>query len=514
MKRILVVVRASTVAQETESQRKEMEDFCLSLGYAADEIEYLITAGASARKANAKYLKMIEDIKRILSETEIRCLAAWHINRLGRLESYLMQLKEWLITHGIQLYIKNPSLKLLNDDGTVNNGTEIAFSVFSTLVKHDTEEMMQKFQRGKQRNREQGKRADGGVPWAMYVDEEGYFRVDENKAHHIQHIYDAYLQGESTSYLRQYLDENAGFSTSTNHIYRLLKNRRYVMIVGQETWDKVQSLLTSKQSRPTSMHSYSFGQQIIRCACCGRHYYKTGEVYSCVGNSTRAASGVAPCANYCHFNRNRMDCILMFCTMLWMMKYYKEESGKRELERKSQINDCDEKMMVLTTKIKACEDKIQRITEMYIDGNISKDVHARKTQETRSDVVSLSEEMKRLQQRRNALESLQIEQYKNVGEHYKDMINELNDETKKELYETVHKMVSEALLTVDGKYRIIRVQSKIYDDHRTFVTYGSGRAFRLFYCKRLEIKSGAEFATVRDKCKDVTNESNFKMKFN
>jgi len=68
--KILAIIRASTEHQETESQKKEVRDFILSLRgedskplFAEQEIDYIKVEGASARKMNDKYREMIREIK-------------------------------------------------------------------------------------------------------------------------------------------------------------------------------------------------------------------------------------------------------------------------------------------------------------------------------------------------------------------------------------------------------------------------------------------------------------------
>ena len=78
MKKILCVLRTSTIRQEIESQKSDMVNFLLSKGYQEEEIEWLISKGASARSINKAYLDMLETIKRTIQNTPtIKCCAVW-----------------------------------------------------------------------------------------------------------------------------------------------------------------------------------------------------------------------------------------------------------------------------------------------------------------------------------------------------------------------------------------------------------------------------------------------------
>ena len=49
MKKILCVLRTSTIRQEIESQKSDMVNFLLSKGYQEEEIEWLMSKGARSR---------------------------------------------------------------------------------------------------------------------------------------------------------------------------------------------------------------------------------------------------------------------------------------------------------------------------------------------------------------------------------------------------------------------------------------------------------------------------------
>ena len=114
MSKILAVIRSSSERQETESQKKEMIQFCIEKGYAEDEIKVIEVAGASARKLNKKYLDMLDSIKATIINEGFTCCAFWHLNRLGRNESKLVEMKDFFKKNKIQVYIKYPSIQLFH----------------------------------------------------------------------------------------------------------------------------------------------------------------------------------------------------------------------------------------------------------------------------------------------------------------------------------------------------------------------------------------------------------------
>ena len=134
--KILCIIRVSTDRQETDSQKKEMKEFCNENGFADNDIVYIEVAGASAVKENKAYLQMLEDIKTtIISDSSIKAAAVWHLNRLGRIESRLLQMKEFFVKNSIQLYCKTPNFTLLDSDGKESPAGSMVFSMFATMVK-------------------------------------------------------------------------------------------------------------------------------------------------------------------------------------------------------------------------------------------------------------------------------------------------------------------------------------------------------------------------------------------
>ena len=133
-KKILCIVRASTERQETESQKKELIEFCITKGFVEDEMEFIEVAGASARKLNKKYIQMLEDIKATLrTSPTIKAVALWHLNRLGRVKMCLTEMENFFVENKIQLYVKEgfdtPLLKTER-----NNGLKMVSKI--SLLKH------------------------------------------------------------------------------------------------------------------------------------------------------------------------------------------------------------------------------------------------------------------------------------------------------------------------------------------------------------------------------------------
>ena len=120
-KKILSLLRVNNNAQGFEPQRADMQKWLGSLGYQPDEIEWLECV-ASARTPNTEYSQMLDDIKRLTTDGGIKAVAG---------------LKMFLIEHQVQLLVKNPAIKLLNDNGAVSPAANSLFTECAKMA--DTE---------------------------------------------------------------------------------------------------------------------------------------------------------------------------------------------------------------------------------------------------------------------------------------------------------------------------------------------------------------------------------------
>ena len=197
-KKVIALIRTSTVQQEVESQKQEVLSLILSDGYTLDEVEIVGNKGASAIKIDEAYQNNMNKVYELIEKIpSIKAVYAWSIDRIGRNEEILFKLKNFLAQKKIQLVIKNPSLRLLEDDGTVNAGVELAFSLFATMAKQEMEQRKARFNRAKKRNAEAGKANRGlQIPFGYTINEESYFVINEEEADIIRLIFELHNTGK------------------------------------------------------------------------------------------------------------------------------------------------------------------------------------------------------------------------------------------------------------------------------------------------------------------------------
>lgn len=369
MAKAILLVRVSTTKQEITTQTKELVDYALSDGYNKSDLIIIEGVGASAIKLNNIYLAEIENLyNTIESDKSINAVYAWEISRIGRNEEKLMQIKNFLIAHKVQLVIKNPSLRLLNNDGSVNNGVELAFSLFATMSKQEMEIKKDRFARAKARNKAEGKYNGGRIKLGYKLNANKYFIIDEDKAQVVRQCFDWYLNGMSLKKIYDKLVDMGiyssllNFSTGGKRVGVLLKDKAYIgqglypQIVDVEVFNKVQEMLSILPK-----------------------WHDSKNIYYCKGlikDTTTGATLVARFATLVYYLRHKEHCIAL---NLNVMDFIAEYSANILLAHyncaKAQTNKNEYKLKVEENKniiaskqsqIKEYEKAIERAINMNI----------------------------------------------------------------------------------------------------------------------------------------------------
>lgn len=402
-KKILCVIRVSTDRQEMESQKLEMLDFCKSKGFRENSIEWLEAQGASARKLNKKYRQMIDDIKNYCTSGGIKNVALWHLNRLGRVDSVLTDMKNFFIETQTQVYVKEPTLTLLNEDGSVNSGTEIAWSIFATMIKQDTSELIAKLNRGREQNRKEGK-WNGGANGALYgycVDENGYIVPEPHEVKLINDLFRDYASGKYSirALAKEYRDrgitQRDGKKITDMWLAKLVKNetyigknelRKYRPIVPIDLWEKVERIRKENdlKIRTKESKNVNLAVKILKCKECGHNYVATRDKYTCYKRvmAHRFADG---CNNSVSVSIRIMDGVVWYVARQLHIDYMQSTDNKTIAQNEKKILIATEKRKESEKKINELTERYERVQDLYMNGDINKDRYNKQTAKIKAD---------------------------------------------------------------------------------------------------------------------------------
>ena len=398
----LVMIRASTEAQQIEDQHNEMVRFCTEEGY--DELVFVEDKGASAIKLNDQYRLMIEQVKEeIENDSSIKCFAVWELSRAFRNEAVYVEVKTFLLEHNVQFLCKNPYLKLLNPDGSLNTGMEIAMSLLSTLAKQEMELKKERFHRAKSAMWKQGKAIGGIIKTGYKVDGDGYIVPDEEVAPFVRLVFELYSTGKYS--VRTLYDEltERGFTTTYHIINKMVADKAYIdspypPLISKELWKKCEEVRKRNYLSIPKGKRNVFGSGIFKCSVCGRSMVAEAQQYRCWHHNKYSAP--PHCDNGLTIRVDNLDGLLWWIASKEEINYRMKLDADKKKQYEDEVLVLRQKVESAQKKLDSLEDKQARIKELYIDGVIGKEEYKNRSNKTLSEgkvyndtILSLNEKI-------------------------------------------------------------------------------------------------------------------------
>lgn len=456
--KILVFIRTSTDSQEIIDQKNEMRDYVKSMGYNEGDIVWLESKGASAIKLDNRYLNMIDVLKDYIKGNKIDCVGVWHINRLGRNDEILIELKNLFIKHRIQFICKNPSIMLLNPDGTVNDGAELAFSLFATMVKQDMMEKKAKFKRAKAEMARKGMYTGGrnAMKFGYKVDENKYFVPDEVESEIIKLIFQLYSTGDYSTYSlanelnsRGYTKRGKPFDAT--FVGNLLKsksytgqpdekwnNRVYPPIISEEIFEKCRSIADKNKIMLRQGKKMVLCSRLVKCNECDHAFVSSSNHFKCNG----ADKGI--CTNNITLKESVVDYIAWRIAFDEHMKYLIEVSENNTQTYNERLEVIDQKINTINNIIADSDTKKKRIVDTYLEGFIDKKERDLRLSKLQDDILIHQKDLSALNEEKSAILGLLENVSKEKDEWlYFDTLDAMNSGVKsdEDRYRIIHQHI-------------------------------------------------------------------------
>ena len=307
MKAILLV-RVSTKAQDFDEQEREIYNMAIKDGYLPEciipvcEKESGIKLAEEERAGLNKMKELIEE------DNDINCVYCWEVSRIARRKKINFSVLDYLTTHKIQLVVKNPSIRLFKDNGDIDEGAEMVFTLFSQMAESEMRTKLARWKRTKDAKRKESIYTGGWILYGYTVDETTKkLIIDEKQANIVKTIFALYLTGKysygslakelmQTGLLVGYtlltarkfisLTLNnlayAGLPSSTNKRNNVkTEGNIYPQLVTLEMINKCKEIAKSNTNKPKKQYNnYYFGKGLLRCPYCG------GIMFSIKNNNT------------------------------------------------------------------------------------------------------------------------------------------------------------------------------------------------------------------------------------
>ena len=376
---------------------------------------------------------------------EIDMILTKSISRFARNTVDTLNYVRMLKDKNIAIFFEKENINTLDMNG------ELLLTIMSSLAQQEVESLSQNVKIGLQMKMKRGEMVGfNGCFGYDYDPETKTISVNEDEAQTVRMIYDMYLQGYGTTTIAKRLIElgiknkKGEVSWHTHGVMGIIKNEKYKgdillgktfttdpiskrrlanfgeenqyyirdhhePIVSREIWDEAEKIrkkraknkvveTTGNRERYTRQYAFS---SMCECAYCGhkltrrtRHSSSIYEkpVWQCM-NATK--NGIANCPNCKAIDEAILEGAFLdafrllagnFDDVLDVVLSYVEESANNDdnIRRKQQIDK----------DISALESKKSRMTDMLIDGTITKEVYDEKLVEFTRKLHTLSDKRK------------------------------------------------------------------------------------------------------------------------
>jgi len=370
-------------------------------------------------------------------------------------------MKDFFIDNQIQVYIKEPSLTLLNDDGTINNGTEIAWSVFATMVKQDTKELFAKFERGREWNRQQGK-FNGGAFGALYgymVDDGGYIVPCPQEIEVLHEVFTMYASGKySIRSLTKELQQRGlymrGRKFTENNLARVLSNtsylgynektkRKYTPIISKELWEKVEQVRKQNDlaiRKTKESQNINLAIKLLKCSECGHNYVATRDKYTCYKHVMKQRF-TEDCENSVSISIEIMDMLLWKVAFIEHMDFLERNSETEIKKLNVKKMELNEKISQSEKNIKNLLPSVERAKDLYISGDLSKESYDKRKAQIMEKENTYKGEIKTYKKEIQAIESMIKDLQEFDLEHLMSLAMGVDRADKKEMKEIINQHV-------------------------------------------------------------------------
>lgn len=509
MKKCIIWCRVSTFQQELERQKNELIEMALKEGFEKENQIIIGSAGASAIKLNDIYKKEVDELfKTINTDKDVNTIYAWEISRLARNYLEFYKIYNLIEEKHLQLIIKTDNFRLLNADGSKNQGSEIIMNIMLTFAKQEMETKKERFKSGKMQKASMEIWVGGNLSYGYTINQNKKIVINDLEAENVRYIFQSYINGKSQ---RQLAHEfyTKGVSITLSLINRILHNERYTgksfkfkydeldennklkesnlersypQIISVEDFEKCQEISKNNNVKPKAKNIY-YADGILICPSCGGRCSVQKTSYHCFNAHNKYMKYSIredsvdkedklrkQCKNKLNLSVNVLD------SLLWNEVRWREFSSlqRSNLEDianyKLEIEEEKKKIEVANERLIKVKKKKKNLLNTLIEDDIDKEDYdelkskIEKEKKKNNDVINMSNA--RINQLEDFIKTIYEKQQQAEVDGVIELVNKYNDKDKQEACQRHIKSVS----YFDD---VLKVNQKNYTCKRIEITWNS-----------------------------------------
>lgn len=455
MAKAILLVRVSTERQSYDEQEQQLFNMAVKDGYSPEDI-ITIAEKESGRKLKEEERKGLNKLKELIqSDSNIRTVYAWECSRIARKKVIIFSILEYLTERKIQLIIKEPYLKLLNDDCSINESAELAFTLFAQISESEMRNKDARFKRAKDKMKRNHQYRGGFLPLGYTINEQGKIIISEETAPLVRLIFGLYVEGISQYKLSLELKKR-GYDISYSHVVKVLSNINYTtgelypILISKELWDKKVEQAKKNNTVVDKSSNYYFGAKLIKCKC-GSSYIASSSTATYLCKSRYVGK---ECDNTKNISINIMDSIL------WMVakdEYATFLANKSELTKQQLMDEKEvwlQKINALESLYNKVATKEKRSNTMYKNLRIDDDEYERDMQQYKIERLELDNYQIQYQEEIERIDNILATEYSNSTDNLIDsyiiplitkreeLLSELDKLPDERKYQIVHQFIN------------------------------------------------------------------------
>lgn len=506
MKAILLV-RVSTEAQDFTEQEREIYQMAINDGYKPEDI-IAICEKESGIKLAEEDRAGLNRMKELIEAGGVDCVYCWEVSRIARKKKINFSVLDYLTEHKVQLIIKTPAITLFNRDGSINEGAEMVFTLFSQMAESEMRTKKERFKRSKEARRKQGYFTGGFILYGYTTDELKRLVPKKGEADVVRMLYTYYLTGRySYRSLAKEVRENGifldkSFATTQTAIKKILTNTAYAGVpsadgsytklktegnvypplVTLEMVEKCKEIAKKNIIEPKKKYStYYFGKSILRCPECGKVMMavKARNFYHCTKCDCKTL-----------ININMVDSALwVVAAPLYTVKMQNRAEGQKE-HYELEISLLKDKITVANNEIAKLQERAEKVEyKAYVEGTMSITKADSFISELNTKITAFRKQITTYENQIREFENLLVEFCGDYDGTFIEDVAYIKDEQIR--YDIIHQMIKMATITRIEGYKM-RTIITIWDVNETKHQYLLNSQNHKIYSKFTEDGIGIE----------------------
>ena len=463
MKKAILLVRVSTDRQSYDEQQQQLFDLAIKDGYTADNI-ITIAEKESGRKLKEDERKGLNKMKEYIeSDSSINCVYCWECSRIARRKVILFSILEFLQERKIQLVIKEPYIKMLKDNGEIDDMSEMAFTLFAQLSESEMRNKDARFKRAKDEMKRNHQYRGGFLPLGYKKNEVGKIVIDEQTAPLVRLVFNLYVDGISQYKLSKEL-EKRGYNISYSHITKVLGNINYCtgelypILISKELWEKKCKQASINNTVIDKSNNLYYGAKLIKCEC-GSSYVASSSTATYLCKSKYVGK---KCTNTKNIAINVMDSILWFVARDEYASFLANKSSETKQKLINEKEVWQQKIDALNSLYDKIATKEKRSNTMYKNLRIDDEEYEKDMLQYKNERSELDNNKITYQEEINRIDDILASEYSNDTSNLIDgyiiplvtkreeLLNELDKLSDERKYQVVHQFINSAHIEYDN----------------------------------------------------------------